>query len=959
VDAAAELEATLRKAVSGDVRFDRGARAAWSTDASNFRQVPLGVVLPRHVDDVVAAVAVCRQHGAAITLRGGGTSLAGQATNSGVIIDTSKYLNEVSDLDPAQLTARVQPGVVLDSLQHQAGPHGLTFGPDPATHDRCTLGGMIGNNSCGMHSVIGGRTSDNVESLDVLLYDGTRMTVGATTTGQLDAIIAAGGRQGQIYRALRALRDRHAAQVRQRFPPIPRRVSGYNLDELLPEKDFHVGRALVGTEGTCVTILGAVVQLVASPSHRAVVVIGYRDICDAGDHVEDILGHGPIALEGMDAALFGSLGGSGGDAEASSLLPEGGAFLVAEVGGSTAAEAGDRARSLAGSFDGPSSARARVFEDQRARSRIWAVREAAVGAIARLPGGDYWPGWEDSAVAPGRIGSYLADLRRLCDDHGYGVVIYGHFGEGCVHTRITFDLASSAGVEHYRDFLAEAADLVVSHGGSLSGEHGDGQQRGALLEKMFGPELVEAFRAFKAIWDPDGRMNPGKVVDSGSYTGRLLGPTDDLRLGPAWRPWSPATRFRLAADGGRFDRALLRCEGIGKCRRDEGGVMCPSYRVTREEEHSTRGRARLLFEMLRGDVVTGGWRSPEVFEALDLCLSCKGCKSECPVGVDMAAYKSEFLSHYYERRLRPRSAYAMGLIMYGARVAACAPRLANAAARSGGLAAAVKRMAGVAPQRTVPGLAAESFRRWFARRPRPDWQPGRRPVVLLPDTFSNYFQPEVDRAMVAVLEAAGFEVLVPPAIVCCGRPLFDYGMLSTARRLHAHLLDALRPMIRAGVPVVVAEPSCCASLRDELGELAADDPDSSRLAAQTYTLAELLRSRAPGWEPPAGAGPVLMHGHCHQRAVMATDSEAAVLDQMHVDWHAPDSGCCGLAGSWGYETDKYELSMAIGERVLFPAVRGADPATVVLADGFSCRTQIEHGTGRRAFHLAQLIERYL
>jgi Fe-S oxidoreductase len=476
---------------------------------------------------------------------------------------------------------------------------------------------------------------------------------------------------------------------------------------------------------------------------------------------------------------------------------------------------------------------------------------------------------------------------------------------------------------------------------------------------MFGPDLVRAFREFKAVWDPEDRMNPGKVVDSRPKAGRLLGPTDNLRLGAGWSPWSPATRFRLAADGGRFDRAVLRCEGVGRCRRDEGGVMCPSYRVTREEEHSTRGRARLLFEMLRGDVVTERWRSPEVFEALDLCLSCKGCKSECPVGVDMATYKAEFLSHYYERRLRPPSAYAMGLIMYGARLAACAPRLANAAARSPGVSAAVKRMAGVAPQRTVPSLAAESFRRWFTRRPRPGWKPGRQPVVLLPDTFSNYFQPEVDRAMVAVLEAANFEVFVPSSVVCCGRPLFDYGMLTAARRLHARLLDTLRPMIRAGVPVVVAEPSCCASLRDELDELAAGDPDASRLSEHTYTLAELLRIHAPDWQVPLGGGPVVVHGHCHQRAVMGMDNDAAVLEQMGVEWSMPDSGCCGLAGSWGYETNKYELSMAIGEQALFPAMRAADPAAVVVADGFSCRTQIAHGTARRAVHLAQLIEGYM
>jgi FAD/FMN-containing dehydrogenase/Fe-S oxidoreductase len=954
------LAATLRDAVRGEVRFDRGARAAWSTDASNFRQVPLGVVLPRDVGDVVVAVEACRQHGAPITMRGGGTSLAGQATNTGVIVDTSKHLNRIVDVDAAERTARVQPGVVLDALQHRAGRHGLGFGPDPATHDRCTLGGMIGNNSCGVHSVVGGRTSDNVERLDVLLYDGTRLTVGATSPTELEAIIAAGGRRGEIYGALRELRDRYADRVRQRFPRIPRRVSGYNLDELLPENGFNVGRALAGTEGTCVTVLEAVVRLIARPAHRALIVIGCRDLGDAGDHVPEILRHDPVALEGMDGALFAPLSHQGRRQQALSMLPEGRAFLVVELGADESGEVSERARSLVASLDDGGTSRARVFEDARARSQIWAAREEAVGAIARLPGGDFWPGWEDSAVAPDRVGPYVNDLRRLCRNFQYDAAIYGHFGEGCVHARITFDLASHAGVDRYRRFLDEAADLVVSYGGSLSGEHGDGQQRGVLLERMFGAELVDAFSQFKAIWDPEGGMNPGKVVDSRRPSGRLHGPTDDLRLGAGWAPWAPPTHFRLSADGGRLDRALLRCEGVGKCRREEGGVMCPSYMVTGAEEHSTRGRARLLFEMLRGDVVTDGWRSREVFDALDLCLACKGCKSECPVGVDMATYKSEFLAHYYEGRARPRHAYAMGLIMYGARIASGAPRLVNAAVRSPALAGAVKRAAGVAPERAVPRLAEESFGRWFARRPRPAWTPGRRPVLLLPDTFSNFFHAEVDRAVVMVLEAAGFEVLVPPRVVCCGRPLYDYGMLATARRLHAQLLDVLRPMIRAGVPVVVAEPSCCASLRDELGELAPDDPDASRLARQTHTLGELLELHAPNWTlPSGGGGGVLVQGHCHQRATMGMEHDTAVLDRMGVAWEMPDSGCCGLAGSWGFEPEKYQLSMAIGERVLFPAVRDADPATVVIADGFSCRTQIEHGTGRRAVHLAQLIERRL
>ncbi len=944
------LARRLRETLRGDVCFDDAARALYATDASNYRQVPVGVVLPRDADDVAACVAACREYAVAVLSRGGGTSLAGQCCNTAVVMDMSRYMNRIVSIDPQRRRATVQPGVVLDDLRKAAEKHALTFAPDPSTHDHNTLGGMIGNNSCGVHSIMGGRTSDNIDSMEILLYDGTRMRVGAMD----QSFATAGGenpRQAQIHARLRQLRDRYADEIRARFPDIPRRVSGYNLDDLLPEKGFHVARSLVGSESTCVTVLEATVRLVPSPPARVLLVLGYADIYTAGDHIGEIMRHGPIGLEGIDLGLVRDMQQVHLHTDDLRYLPQGEGWLVAEFGADTADAADQRAREVMRRLEQDESAPAmRLFSDPDQQQRIWEIRESALGATAHLPdAAPTWPGWEDSAVPPQSVGPYLRDLRKLMQQHGYACDLYGHFGQGCIHTRIDFKLDSETGVQRYRQFLDAAADLVLSYGGSLSGEHGDGQARGALLERMYGPRLMQAFREFKAIWDPDGMMNPGKVVDAAP-------PDSHLRLEKIRAVVNPQTRFQFPADHGSFPRALLRCVGVGKCRRQEGGTMCPSYRVTRDESHSTRGRAHLLTEMLVGEVIRDGWGSDAVREALDLCLACKGCKGDCPVSVDMATYKAEFLYHHYQHRRRPRQAYAFGQIDRWARLSAHAPRLVNFLTQNRLFGAAAKGVAGIAPQRSIPRFAPQPFKHWFHARPS---QPLRgTPVVLWADTFSNYFHPQIARAAVRVLEAAGHDVLVPRRPLCCGRPLYDFGLLDQARERLREILRVLRPQIASGTPIVGLEPSCVAVFRDELAGLYPDDDEARRLGENVFTLAEFLVGKSQ-WRPPRLHGKALVHLHCHQKAILDTHSDRQLIERLGLDGHWPDSGCCGLAGSFGFERGKYELSTAIGEQVLMPAVRQADAATWIIADGFSCREQIVQQTGKDVFHLAQVLERAL
>ena len=851
VGEAQELETELKKRIEGEVRFDNGSRALYATDGSNYRQTPIGVVVPKTIDDVIATVEQCRRYGAPLLARGGGTSLAGQCCNVAVVLDFTKYLNKLIALDPQKKTARVQPGIVLDWLRKEAERHHLTFGPDPSTHNHNTLGGMIGNNSCGTHSVMAGKTEENVIDLDVLTYDGLRMRVGATPDEERDRIIASGGRRGEIYAGLKRISERYREQIRQRFPNIPRRVSGYNLPDLLPENGFNVARSLVGTESTCAVTLEATVRLVWSPPGRSLVVLGYPNIYEAGDHVMEILKFKPIACEAIDALLVENMKIKGLHPRDLKLLPGGRGWLLVEFGGEDKNDSDDQARRLIDSLKKqPGAPEMKLYDDPGEEHLVWEIRESGLGATAWVPGEHVtWEGWEDSAVPPDKVGPYLRELCKLYDKHGYEGALYGHFGQGCIHTRITFDLLTAEGIANYRSFMDDATSLVVKYGGSLSGEHGDGQSKAEFLPKMYGAEICEAFREFKSVWDPEGKMNPGKIVDPYPVT-------SNLRLGTDFAPQEPATHFKFIHDKGSFTHAALRCVGIGECRRQEKGTMCPSYRATMEEKHSTRGRARLLFEMMHGDVIRDGWRSEEVFDALDLCLSCKGCKGDCPVNVDMATYKAEFLSHYYENRLRPRYAYAMGWIHRWARLASLFPRLANAMSQT----SLAKRIAGIALQRETPRFASPTFKEWFHRRG--THNKGKPEVILWADTFNNYFHPEVAVAATEVLEDAGFRVLVPRAPLCCGRPLYDYGFLDQADKLLGDILIHLKPSIEAGIPMVGLEPSCLAVFRDEMLDLRPHDQDAKRLHGQVFTLAEFLSKH--NYKPPALHHDVLVHGHCHQ-----------------------------------------------------------------------------------------------
>ena len=952
-----ELEVRLKTTLRGDVRFDLGSRALYAADSSNYRQLPIGVILPRDAADVEAALAACRATGAAVLPRGAGTSLAGQCANVAVVFDFSRYMNALGGIDADAKLARVEPGIVLDRLRDAAEVHHLTYAPDPATHSRCTLGGMIGNNSCGVHGLMGGKVVDNVESLDIVLYDGTRMIVGRTSPAELEALRRAGGRVGEIYAGLARLRDRYAGLIRERFPRIPRRVSGYNLDELLDENGFNVARALVGSEGTCATVVSATLNLTASPPFRILTVLGFADPFLAADAVPLALEHRPIGLEGFDHLLVDFMRRKGLALKDLAQLPSGTSFLLVEVGGWTAEETEAKAETLARACQAwPVPPLTRICTAEEAAS-IWRVRDSALGAMVFVPGEpDRFEGWEDAAVPPAQLGNYLRRITALMCEYGYHSPLYGHYGQGCVHTRINFDFRTVEGLRRFREFIERAADLVLSFGGSLSGEHGDGQSRAALLPKMFGPELMQAFREFKALWDPDNRMNPGKLVDAV----RVYDPVENLRHlleDPTEARSNTAleTHFVFVADQGSLERATERCVGVGACRNTEGGVMCPSFRATGEEQHSTRGRARLLWEMLAGALQKEGFQSQAVHEALELCLSCKACKSECPVQVDMAAYKSEYLAQRYKGRLHPLHHYVFGFADRLARWGSVTPALTNALLTGPVTSMLIKWIIGVTQERQLPRLAAKSYQRGRALDAATE---GER-VLLWPDTWNNYYHPQTMAAADRVLTQAGFRVHIPKGHICCGRPLYDFGLLSAARRYLAKVLDRMANEINAGYPFIFLEPSCASVFKDELLELFPNDPRAQRLSQQVWLLADWLAAKAPGFATGRLAGAhVLIHGHCHHKAVFGGPAnEIALLRQAGATVEAIQAGCCGMAGPFGFEADKFEVSKTIAQDGLLPAVESAAPSTVIVADGFSCREQIAQLSDRQAVHFAEVLAR--
>jgi FAD/FMN-containing dehydrogenase/Fe-S oxidoreductase len=944
------LERDLVQVLRGEVHFDGATRGIYATDSSNYRQVPLGVVFPVDEEDVRQTVLVCRRHNAPILGRGAGTSLAGQACNVAVVIDMSRHMDKIIAIDVERKRATVQPGVVLDDLNAAARLLDLTFGPDPATHAWCTLGGMVGNNSCGTHGLYTGKTVDNIHELVVITYEGERMVVGQCDDDTYLERSSAATDSARILRELRQLRGDFDEQIRTGFPQIPRRVSGFNLDQLLPENGFDLARALVGTESTCALVTEITVSLSPWPKHRTLVVLGYDDIYLAADNVPELLKHELIGLEGFDGRLIDQMRRASLNIENLRHLPNGQGWLMAEVGADTAADVELKVHHLVDSLS--SGIRAVVLRDAHDQEEVWRIRESGLGATARPPGQPVnYEGWEDAAVAPEQLGRYLRGIRDLWEEFGYDGAWYGHFGQGCVHTRNNFDLSSVEGLRSYRSYVERAADLCVSLGGSISGEHGDGQARGELLERMYGPDLMEAFRRFKAAWDPLGRMNPGKVIDA--Y------PLDsNIRYGPKYRKsLLLATAFSFENDGGSLQVALERCVGVGKCRSESGGVMCPSFRATHDEKHSTRGRAKLFGELFQGETTVESWRNKEIFDALDLCLSCKGCATDCPTQVDMATYKAEFLHHYYAKRLRPRSAYATGLLPWTGRVATRLPRFVNAVLGNKCCATIFKWIGGISPQRAVPRFALTSFRRGpLARELRGEEKPT---VVLWPDTFTDFFIPVRGIATAQVLRQAGERVTVPKKWACCGRPLYDSGMLTLAASAGRAVLDVLENYLSSDIPIVVPEPSCLATFRDELPKLLPNDPRAAKLATLSRSLAEHLESIS--WTAPvvSKGGTVSVHPHCHQRAVQGVASEVRVLANAGFDVKTLDLGCCGLAGSFGFEKDHDELSRQIGRDRFAPGIVRSSLDGPVILDGYSCQLQASELTDVVTTSMSELLARLL
>ncbi|WP_217241190.1 FAD-binding and (Fe-S)-binding domain-containing protein [Streptomyces sp. AC555_RSS877] len=945
-DPLARLTARLAETAPGlRVETGPGPTGPYAYDASNYRVPPQAVVFPRGADDVVAVVRACRETGVPVTARGGGTSMAGNAVGPGVVLDFSRYMNRILDIDPAAGTARVEAGVVLDALRGATALHGLTFGPDPSSHSRCTLGGMIGNDACGNRSVRDGRTSSHIEALEIVTADGVRAVADRTGLHPVDPRDA--DLVARLEADVRRLVSDNLALVRTELGRIPRQVSGYQLHHLLPENGFDMARALVGTEGSCAVVTAAKVRLIATAPAVALLALGYDDVVDAAEDVPEILRWSPSAVEGMDEAIVATMRARRGP-DSVTGLPEGRAWLYVELDGDDEATVTARAAELLEALKaGGRMTGGRVVESAAERRSLWRVREDGAGLAARLvDGGESWPGWEDSAVAPEDLAAYLRDFRKLLDSHGLTGVMYGHFGAGCVHVRIDFDLATDEGRTAARGFLHEAAALVVAHGGTLSGEHGDGRARGELLEVMYSHRMIRAFAAFKEAFDPEGLLNPGVIVAPARLDADLALHT------PQVLPVSTLFTFPHDEDG--FEGAVRRCVGVGRCRSDVGGVMCPSYRATGEENDSTRGRARLLQEMVRGETVRDGWRSTEVKDALDLCLSCKACSSDCPVGVDMATYKAEFLHQHYKGRLRPRSHYSLGWLPLTSALAGYAARPLNALLR-GPVGRLLARLGGVTTKRAIPTFASRRALRKVLRAAKTG-EPAK--ALLFVDSFTRAFRPEVAGAAGRVLADAGIPCTAEDGL-CCGLTWVSTGQLSVARRVMARTVAHLDN--GDDRPIIVAEPSCAAALKRDVPELLGTDA-AQRVAARVRTFTGALTDlAAPDWTPPELPDQVVLQTHCHEYATFKGHHPRDLLGRLGVRKVDEAEGCCGLAGNFGFEEQHYDTSMAVADLALKPRLDGIDEntPTVVVADGFSCATQIDHlagDRGIRALHLAELLD---
>jgi FAD/FMN-containing dehydrogenase/Fe-S oxidoreductase len=945
-----DLEHQLRRVIAGDVRFDPASRLLYATDASMYQVEPIGVVVPRDADDVQAAVEVAKRQQVALLPRGGGTSLTGQTVNRALVLDFSPRMHRVLEVNADELWARVEPGLVQDNLNHHVRPLGLLFGPDTSTSNRATLGGMLGNNSGGSHSIAYGLTVEHVLELRCLLADGTRAVFGEVTPAQFEAKCAAPGLEGRIYRAVAGIRETYAGEIEARYPAYWRRVAGYNLDELVKARPLNMARLIVGSEGTLVTVLEAKVRLVRRPKKTALDVIHYRDVQEALESSQSILETGPYAVELTDKMILDLARGNIEQSQRMGFVQgDPAAILIVEY---------------AGENDGEVRAKVEALEARRQRERfgyathvaldpaeqqsIWKLRKAGLGLLTGMKGRKKAIAFvEDTAVDPKHLPEFVPRFRDILAKHDAVGAYYGHCSVGCLHIRPLIDLKTPRGLEQVRAIADEITGLVVGFGGTISSEHGDGRARSPFLERMYGPTLMRAFRELKAAFDPENRMNPGNIVAS-------PGLTEHLRYGAAYRTWEPATLLDFGEQGG-FAAAIEMCNGVGACRKTLEGTMCPSYMATRDEEHSTRGRANALRAVLSGQLPPAEFTGRRLYEVMDLCLECKGCKAECPANVDMAKLKYEFLHHYYQANGLPLRNRVFGRIERWNRLGARLPGLVN---RLAGLPPSrwlLEKVVGIDRRRPLPPLAEETFTAWFGRRTPPAPAP-RGEVVLFHDTFTTYNQPSIGRAAVELLEAAGYRVVLADK-KCCGRPLISKGMLAEAREHAAWNVSRLLPWAARGVAIVGLEPSCLLTLRDESVDLLRTD-EARTVARQAFLLEEFLqreRGRGLALHFAAPGRRALLHGHCHQKALVGTAPTVAALRWAGYEVEEVDSGCCGMAGSFGFEREHYDVSVTLGNRRLAPAVRALPADAVVVAPGISCRQQIDHLAGRRALHPAEAL----
>lgn len=953
---ATQLEANLE----GEIDFSAAGLALYSSDASNYRQIPLGVVYPKSKEDIITTTKTCYEHQVPLLMRGGGTSQNGQCVNVAVILDCSRHLNRVLHIDVDTKTALVEPGVVCDQLKGEAQKQGLTFGPDPATHSRCTLGGMIGNNSCGPHSMQAGKTVENIESLEVLTYDGERFWVGPTSEDELQAIIRKNDRRAEIYRELKSIRDEYADLIREKFPTIKRRVSGYNLDQLLPENGLNVARALVGSEGTCISILQAKTRLIENPQFVQTLILGFEDIYLAGDTVPQILPFSPIAMEGLDWVIVGELLDRNLKLDEIQLLPEGKAWLIIELCENSVDSLKELVNSFTQAMQMHSDVRSCITVDANDAQKIWSIREQGASAVAlstdpNKP--DPVVGWEDTAVDPLQLGNYLREFQQLVDKYQYKTSLYGHFGDGCIHARITFDTRSEEGITKWRNFSVEIVELVLKYGGSLSGEHGDGQAKAEFLPMMFGPELITAFERFKAVWDAKNKMNPGKLINPNKMD-------ENLRYGPDYqRPKTDSVFFYPEEDGGGIGRAFERCIGMAKCR-SQSTFMCPSYQATGEERFSTRGRAHLLHEMLRGEVIKDGWANAEIEQSLAHCLSCKACKSDCPTHVDIASYKAEFMARHYAHKRRPVAHAVFGQITRILPTLALFPGLINKISQTSVFNKLLSRLVDLRTDTQLPPLALNSFARWTKenvqyQQDRFYWFGSRKdpPVILWSDSFNTYYAPQVLIAGLQSLLKCGFRVGIPQRRFCCGRPFYEHGYLDQAKRQLQEILNEFYIELPPASEIVILEPSCLSVFKDELLNLMGKDARAKDLANRSCSLIDFLTRN--GIRPQKKLKDGVLHLHCHNRSILTNNQDRTWLKQCFENLQEPENGCCGMAGSFGMKQQTRDVSEFLYQRKLKPSITESAIETLIVSDGISCREQIERQSGRTTLHPAEIVQRCL